>query len=1048
MKRSILGGTRLSLAGGAAILAMVAGAAYAQETTETVTVSSTRLQASGFEAPTPTTVIGIDQIERVNKPNLFDVVNQIPSMFNSNTAATGTHGTSGGDNGTDAFNMFGLGAQRTLTLLDGQRYIQANAGGFPDIGGWPHLLVQRVDVVTGGASASWGSDALSGVVNFVTDKKFVGFKGELSGGVTTYGDNVTLHAAMAAGTSFLSGRGHAEVSFEYDHSDGLPGGQYAGYGQPRSWYQGQRLVAYASPAATPAGQPQNFAVYNSVDNQRTLYGMINSGPLQGTAFQKDGTPYQVIFGGLPTGGAAGVPNKNGSATSAGTVANCITTFCIGGDTSQDFGNGIGLAQARTRGSFYGRLSYDITDDTNVWTTVSIGDVGTQAVSFPSSSFNTLPGIAANANGQVAQMGGIQCGLGPTAATLAGFPGDLAGPNAYLPAVINQACISNNIRSFGYGDALIQAPANWIRTERVSFRIAVGADGTANLFGDDWAWHLYYTHGQQRIADHVGPITLLPYLDAAVDAVAATAGDGSGATPGAIVCRNATARAMGCVPINIFGGSQLSQSQLNWIYGGNNWNGKHLNVQDLYQDAASFSVSASPFSLWAGKVAIAAGLEYRQEVMDLTADGAAAGNQPGSYGAPAATCVDPLLNCIAGNNWYAGNFHPGHGNYHVSEGFVEFGVPLLDSPDWGRMDLQLAGRYEMYAPAGTFATWKAGLNWDTPLPGVRLRTLMSRDVHTPTLSDLYAPLTTAKTTPFNPWTNTSFGTLQQNGGNNDLKPERSINTQIGLVYTPDWLNGLSFSVDYYRYALSSAIGAVDYQTAINQCFAGLVSYCASIVTASGQPPGVDPNWTLVKNQTFNLAGVVTDGFSYQATYDWALDTIGMDGDLNLRASATNVSKFISTPGLPGTIPIEAAGSNDLNDINRNTTSIPHWVIQAYQTYTFDDSSILKGTSITLAERFISQGQHDRAAIACIPGSCPVDTLQHQTINNNHVPGIIYFNLGVTHNVTDTLQAYVQIDNLLNKDPPPMFYNNYNTRPVNWQLYDVFGRMINVGVRIKN
>jgi outer membrane receptor protein involved in Fe transport len=1037
---------RVALAGGAALFALMSSAAYAQsQTTETVEVSATRLNLAGFSAPTPTTVIGQDQIERVNKPNLFDVVNQMPSMFNSNTSQTGTHGTSGGDNGTDAFNMFGLGTQRTLTLLDGQRYIQANASGFPDIGGWPHLLVQRVDVVTGGASASWGSDALAGVVNFVTDKKFEGVKAEMSGGVTTYGDNVTLHAAVAAGTSFAGGRAHAEFDLEYDHSDGLPGGQYTGYGQPRPWYQGQRLVSFASPAATPAGQPQNYAIYNTVDNQRTLYGLINSGPLQGTAFQKDGTPYQLIFGTSPLG-VQGVPAHNGSATGSGSVTNCVSTFCVGGDTTQDFGNGIGLAQARTRGTFYGRLSYDINNDTNVWTTLAVGDVGTQAVSFPSSSFNSLPGIAANTNGQIAQLGGIQCGLGPTAASLPA--GDLAGPNPYLPAAINQYCSSNNIRSFGYGDALLQGPANWIRTERVTVRVAAGIDGTVNMFGSDWDWHTYYTHGQQRIADHVGPITLLPYLDAAVDAVAATAGDGSGATPGTIVCRNATARAMGCVPINIFGGATLSQSQLKWIYGGNNWYGKHLNVQDLSEDAASFSVNASPFSLWAGKVAIAAGVEYRQENMDLTADGAAAGSLPGSYGAPASTCVDPLLNCIAGNNWYAGNFHPGHGNYHVSEGFVEFGVPVLDSQSYGRADLQLAARYEMYAPAGDFLTWKAGLNWDTPLTGVRLRTLMSRDVHTPTLNDLFAPLTTAKTTPLNPWTGLTFGTLQQNGGNNDLKPERSINTQIGLVYTPDWLSGLSFSVDYYRYALSSAIGAVDYQTAINQCFAGLTQYCSAIVTASGQPPGVDPNWTLVKNETFNIASVVTDGFSYQATYDWNLNTVGMDGDLYLRALATNVSKFITVPGLPGTIPIEAAGSNDLNDINRNNTSVPHWVLQAYQTYTFDDSSVLKGTSVTLAERFISQGEHDRAAIACTPGTCPVDTLQHQTINDNHVPGIIYFNLGVTHDVTNAMQAYVQIDNLFNKDPPPMFYNNYNTRPVNWQLYDVIGRMITVGVRIKN
>ena len=1042
---------RTTLVCGAAAFAIASSAAYAQQvaqSSENVTVTATRLNIAGFNAPTPTTVLSSDMIEKLNKPNIFDAVNEMPSLMNSSTGQTGTHGTSGGDNGLDAFNMFGLGPQRTLTLLDGQRFVSANAGGPPDIGGWPHLLIQRVDVVTGGASASWGSDAMSGVVNFITDKKFVGVRAEMSGGVSTYGDDVTLHAALAAGTSFLGGRGHAEMSMEYDHNDGLPGGQY-GYYQPyggRTWYKGQRMLQYTSPGATPAGQPQYQTSFRAQDNQRARYGLINSGPLMGTAFAADGTPYQFNYGTSPSG-IQGVPARNGSTTSTGTVTNCISSFCVGGELNNDIGNGIGLLQARTRGAFYGRLSYDVNDDTNVWTTFNLSDVGTQSVSFPTSSFNTLPGIAANTNGQVAQLPGIQCGLGPTAAQLPA--GDLAGANAFLPASINAACIANNVRNFGYGDTLADISAsNWIRTERVTWRVAFGIDGGFNLFNSDWTWSTYFTHGEVRTADHIGPITLQPYLFAAIDSVAATAGDGSGAVPGTNVCRNATARAEGCVPINVFGGTPLSAQQLHWIYGGDKWDGTHLNVQDLAQDAASLSINGAPFSDWAGKVAVAAGVEYRQENMELRADGAAAGNQPGSFGAPAATCVDPLLNCIGGNNWYAGNFRNGHGNYHVTEAFAEFGVPLLDSTSLGHADLDLAGRYEIYAPAGTFMTWKVGLNWDTPLPGLRLRTLMSRDVHTPTLSDLFAPATTAKALPNDPWTGVAVGTLQQNGGNPDLKPERSINTQIGLVYQPDWLPGFRISADYYRLAIADAISAGDYQTAINLCYAGLTQYCSAIVTASGKPPGVDSNWTLIKNTAFNVASTVTDGVNYEADYDLNMEDVGFVGDLNLRALATNVSKLITTPGIPGTVPWESAGSNDLNDLQRNNTSIPHWLVQLYQTYNFDPNSYLGSTSITLSERIISSGEHDRNAIQCAPGTCPVSSVAHPTINDNHVPGIIYFNLGVNHNLTDTLQAYLQVDNLLNKDPPPGFYNNYNSRPVNWNLYDVVGRMITVGVRYRN
>ena len=130
---------------------------------------------------------------------------------------SGVNGTSGGTNGLASFNMFGLGTIRTLTLLDSQRFMPANVTGVPDISEFPQMLIQRVDVVTGVSHASRGSDAIVGVVNFITDKKYVGFKANISSGLSTYGDNATLTAGMAAGTSFVGGRGHFEVAAEFSH---------------------------------------------------------------------------------------------------------------------------------------------------------------------------------------------------------------------------------------------------------------------------------------------------------------------------------------------------------------------------------------------------------------------------------------------------------------------------------------------------------------------------------------------------------------------------------------------------------------------------------------------------------------------------------------------------------------------------------------------------------------------------------------------------------------------------------------------------------------
>ena len=250
-------------AGASALL--VASAAYAQEPgVESVTVSSSRIMNTGMTAPTPTTVLSSNFIESQAKDNVFNMITQLPSMMGSTGVQSGVNGTSGGGNGLASFNMFGLGTIRTLTLLDGQRYIPANVTGVNDINQFPQMLIQRVDVVTGGASASWGSDAMSGVVNFITDKKYIGFKANVSTGISDYMDNATLTVGAAAGTSFAGGRGHFTVSVDYSHSDGVEGdwkklaccgnSLTEALGHGRTWYTAPTTMTYSSPAATPAGQ--------------------------------------------------------------------------------------------------------------------------------------------------------------------------------------------------------------------------------------------------------------------------------------------------------------------------------------------------------------------------------------------------------------------------------------------------------------------------------------------------------------------------------------------------------------------------------------------------------------------------------------------------------------------------------------------------------------------------------------------------------------------------------------------------------------------------
>src|SRR3954465_13766095 len=147
---------RARLAGSAAILALSAGAAMAQEGVEQVVVSSTRLQNAGFDAPTPTTVVSAADLEAQARPSIFETIAQLPALQGSTGVSYNTGSTTTGLIGLSALGLRGLSPLRTLVLLDSQRVVGGNFNGVVDVSQMPQMLIQRVDIVTGGASASWG----------------------------------------------------------------------------------------------------------------------------------------------------------------------------------------------------------------------------------------------------------------------------------------------------------------------------------------------------------------------------------------------------------------------------------------------------------------------------------------------------------------------------------------------------------------------------------------------------------------------------------------------------------------------------------------------------------------------------------------------------------------------------------------------------------------------------------------------------------------------------------------------------------------------------
>ena len=824
--------------------APAADATPAVPETNVVRISGSRIAARGFSQPTPTTSMSAADLEKAAQPNLFNTLIELPALQGSTGRTTSTNSTSSGIQGLSSLSLRGLGPIRTLTLLDGQRVVGANVTGVTDVSQFPQLLVKRVDVVTGGASASYGSDAVGGVVNFITDKKFTGFKANVEGGQTRYHDDKSGTLQAAWGKGFMDDRLHATVSGQFSKENGIdsPGFGEVGAGG-RTWYR--NTVFQRRPLAqTNDGKPEYKVIDHAQQYQYSKYGLITNGPLQGTAFGDGGVPYQFNYG------SSGVP------THTGQVTNCVNPFCVGGDLSGSVGAGTNLAMNFKRQVAYTRLSWDIDPDNEIYVTMNYAQV--------KSHFSPNPGAAKQANLT------INC------------------DNPFLPASIAAACAANNIKSFQYGTANAIFPANInVHPTRTQRRFVLGGDGKFTLFGKDWSYDAYAEHGENTTNIDVHDITLNTRYNNAIDAVR----DASGR----IVCRNAVAAANGCVPLNIIGNNPVDPAA--WAYIAPAAGPIQRTTQS--QDVASANFNGEVWDGWAGPLSMATGAEWRREKYDVHGDPYGAGVSPDSIGG-AAYPADPTLNAPVGNNWYAGNYHNGAGAYNVREAYVEFNLPVLKSATWGEANLNIADRQTKYSTAGNVSSWKIGATWKTSIDGLRFRAVSSKDVRAPNLSELFAaPVVVNNQVQYQGGT---VSVQQRTVGNTNLRPEIARNNSFGIVLSqPSWAPGFSTSLDYYDIKVNDVISTLSIQQEVDLCTAGNKEICSAMVLNS---PG--NNYVTVQN--FNLASLHLKGFDLESAYRTNLDKFSLPGRFTVRALATRTLHFITDSGVVGTIPSEGAGVN--------------------------------------------------------------------------------------------------------------------------------------------
>lgn len=419
----LIAGTGLSIRSfetGTAVLSATSDA----ESREVV-VTGSRVVRDGYEAPTPLTVLTTEEINRSAQVNIAEQINRLPALAGSNNPRNTASNISGGFMGISTFNLRSLGSTRTLVLLDGQRLPAASLNGLVDANSIPSALVERVDVVTGGASAAWGSDAVAGVVNFVLDKDFTGVKGTVQGGITTHGDNENYKVSLSAGTAFADGRGHFLVSGEHWHSAGIEG-------MPRSWYRGRKTLFNPDYTATN-GQPE-YLVRDGVGYTTVAPGaIVTRGPMRGLYFGPGGAPAQLNYG---------------------SVVN--DPFMVGGDWRYtDFGNGPqNLDPQVSHKSVFTRVSYDVTDDITFFGEFSYVQARTKTTGTPMFNF-----------------GGLM----------------IQHDNAFLPAGIVNRMAELGETSLNVGSWNQAIGGIVTRTHHNLYRYAVGAEGDFSALGSDWSW---------------------------------------------------------------------------------------------------------------------------------------------------------------------------------------------------------------------------------------------------------------------------------------------------------------------------------------------------------------------------------------------------------------------------------------------------------------------------------------------------------------------------------------------------------------------------------
>jgi outer membrane receptor protein involved in Fe transport len=1017
-----------------ALVAVMANPAQAQQsTTEDGSTTATEIVVTGsriarpeLESAVPLTVVTGEEVFETGQVSVGDLLNDLPQLRSTFSQQNSTRFL--GTRGLNLLDLRGLGSERTLVLVNGRRHVAGDilsTGVSPDVNTIPSDLIERIDIVTGGNSAVYGSDAIAGVVNFVMKQNFEGVQVRGQAGVNVnYGDAGNQFASITAGTNFAEGRGNIAFSAEFAHQ-----GDYYASGRPNLSRSSGFVVVDSDPA-----------------------GAVNG---------SDGIPDRLFFTDIrsttiSTGGQLGFARSDGSCgrDAVGAAFTCGYLFQPDGTLVPQTGLRVGLAP---NGSFIGGNGYSgregklmaLSPDLKRYSFNALGhfEISPAFVPFFEAKYVRTDAFGSQSGPFFAQ----GTTLGDDPAYNRERP-RLDNPylSAQARAVITQQIVANggatptNATRFSLRRNWVEFGIRDEEIRRETYRAVVGVRGE---FNDDWHYELSANYGQHRERNLIrGNVNIQRFL-LAMDTVR----DGSGQ----IVCRSKidpaaripyvdgsgpggvdpilNADVAACVPLNPFGDGSVTQAVRDYVTVPSRATGR---ISQFVLSGFISGDSSQFFELPGGPVGFSIGGEYRHETNrydldDLTQAGYAFYNAIPAFTAP---------------------------HFAVKEVFGELRVPLLaDMPFFHELTFNASGRVADYKGAtGTVFAYSGGVEW-APIRDVRFRGTYSESVRAPNLSELYSDQSqNYAPAPSDPCSQRNLATGSANrvancnaagrpatydyvytssleivsGGNPNLREEKSRSWTAGVQFTPSFVPGLALSVDYYDIKVDDVIASVSAQQILNLCYDSPTlnnPFCGMFkrAGASGGPAGEIPfqvlEGSLLQSAT-NFASMrargVDTNLTYQRNFGW--------GRANVSAIWTRVLQRddYTNPQNP-------------NFVNRILGELGDPKNQVNLNASLQVGNVTLGYQLRWIDKMYLNTYEDFNPLNGLPPQ-NMDYAQIRTY-----PDVTYHDIRVQLDVNDTFNMYVGIDNLFNRQPPLGLTGIGGGSGI----YDVRGRYGYVGVVAK-